>query len=92
LGIGGSGLGVGGSGLGAGDWGLGTGDWGLGAYTSNCKSLSEKLPSPSGRGAGGEGEQGSRAIEAIVSLPRNPHPNPLPEGEGTLVSAFSDSL
>ena len=36
------------------------------------------LPSPSGRGAGGEGK-----VDA-ASPANRPHPNPLPEGEGTL--------
>ena len=39
---------------------------------------SEKLPSPSGRGAGGEGD-----AESSHTSPKTPHPNPLPEGEGT---------
>ncbi len=38
-------------------------------------SLSEELPSPFGRGAGGEGVAGSFA--------NRPPPNPLPKGEGT---------
>jgi signal peptidase I len=38
----------------------------------------ESLPSPAGRGAGGEGMAGKDA-----STRGRPHPNPLPEGEGT---------
>ena len=43
-----------------------------------------KLPSPFGRGAGGEG------IEKLNC----PHPNPLPEGEGTnpVFTAVSDPI
>ena len=37
------------------------------------------LPSPSGRGAGGEGVSGLHGRSVAAS----PHPNPLPEGEGT---------
>ncbi|MGA2619718.1 MAG: hypothetical protein ABSF26_19070 [Thermoguttaceae bacterium] len=42
----------------------------------------ERLPSPFGRGAGGEGsgDDGPKIIDAGVN---RPHPSPLPEGEGT---------
>ena len=41
-----------------------------------------QLPSPSGRGAGGEGVVARIARDD--SFPATgPHPNPLPEGEGT---------
>jgi cobyric acid synthase len=41
-----------------------------------------KLPSPFGRGAGGEGEPTTNSSWRAASLPESPHPNPLPEGEG----------
>ena len=41
------------------------------------------LPSPVGRGAGGEGGV-SRTTEFALFAPHNPHPSPLPKGEGTL--------
>jgi maltooligosyltrehalose trehalohydrolase len=44
------------------------------------------LPSPFGRGAGGEGfgrEGCEGSQEALLSRASRPHPNPLPEGEGT---------
>ncbi|MBI5760944.1 MAG: lysine--tRNA ligase [Planctomycetales bacterium] len=51
-----------------------------------------RLPSPSGRGAGGEGAShvaGPELQTETHSTP--PHPNPLPEGEGTsLVLAWGD--
>ena len=55
---------------------------------SENKSMSEKLPSPSGRGAGGEG--GSVTGPPSVNTPTaaGPHPNPLPKGEGTDVVAL----
>jgi hypothetical protein len=44
------------------------------------------LPSPPGRGAGGEGRRTSGEVEQANSEPRwlghDPHPSPLPEGEG----------
>ncbi|MBN2578058.1 MAG: hypothetical protein JXB10_03625 [Pirellulales bacterium] len=41
------------------------------------------LPSPAGRGAGGEGSVG-KAVNATGLCPsKNPHPSPLPKGEGT---------
>jgi NADH-quinone oxidoreductase subunit H len=48
---------------------------------ADCK-LSGKLPSPFGRGAGGEG--GSKIDSMQTKLAAEcPHPNPLPKGEGT---------
>ena len=42
------------------------------------RAAEKNLPSPSGRGAGGEGVSGGTHDQP------GPHPNPLPEGEGTL--------
>jgi hypothetical protein len=44
--------------------------------------LAETLPSPAGRGAGGEG--GRVRDNSPAPLANRPHPNPLPAGEGTL--------
>ena len=41
------------------------------------------LPSPFGRGAGGEGRAVADALESDSLLSISPHPNPLPRGEGT---------
>ncbi len=64
----------------------------------NVEVIPSKLPSPSGRGAGGEGGEtassprplagegsGVRADSKTKSAqtPDSPHPNPLPKGEGT---------
>jgi hypothetical protein len=40
------------------------------------------LPSPCGRGAGGEGEPAADSLSWPTSSSDSPHPNPLPEGEG----------
>jgi type III pantothenate kinase len=45
--------------------------------------LAEALPSPFGRGAGGEGARGDEASSQPALSPASPHPNPLPKGEGT---------
>ena len=47
---------------------------------------SERLPSPSGKGAGGEGFSARNLGKSA------PHPNPLPEGEGTLPPPVHDLL
>ncbi len=41
------------------------------------------LPSPSGKGAGGEGRSRLSLTPSGQYIPISPHPNPLPEGEGT---------
>jgi benzoyl-CoA reductase/2-hydroxyglutaryl-CoA dehydratase subunit BcrC/BadD/HgdB len=44
-----------------------------------------KLPSPFGRGVGGEGCGNPESLQQSTSIPANsPHPNPLPKGEGTV--------
>jgi 7,8-dihydro-6-hydroxymethylpterin dimethyltransferase len=43
----------------------------------------ENLPSPFGRGAGGEGCGGQVGDRSPTISPSRPHPNPLPRGEGT---------
>jgi len=56
-------------------------------YRDRMVSLGKQiLPSPVGRGAGGEGLDGERSNplqESSVSPASRPHPNPLPKGEGT---------
>jgi heterodisulfide reductase subunit B len=52
---------------------------GLQALSVSFEGLLQNLPSPSGRGVGGEG---CDAAVGSCSCPC-PHPNPLPEGEGT---------
>jgi protein SCO1/2 len=50
------------------------------------RTTNRKLPSPFGRGAGGEGFGGQRLVDfekSLRSLASRPHPNPLPKGEGT---------
>jgi hypothetical protein len=56
------------------------------------KGCSQGLPSPFGRGAGGEGSRNGNRPEMAAPLVKRPHPNPLPEGEGTFVATGSDSL
>src|SRR5690606_28485219 len=41
-----------------------------------------QLPSPRGRGVGGEGEGTIRALVFANRTEENPHPGPLPRGEG----------
>ena len=58
---------------------------------SDCVSLwsgaLQVLPSPFGRGAGGEGYCANEVLENTFSRGDNgPHPNPLPKGEGTPLS------
>ena len=48
-----------------------------------------RLPSPSGRGAGGEGGEPA-SPEYLASDATGPHPNPLPAGEGTSVQPLAD--
>ena len=68
-----------------------------GAAVPFSEALRE-LPSPVGRGAGGEGflsvgNIGGRGGGGGIQLAANrPHPNPLPEGEGTCVQDLSDGL
>jgi ABC-type multidrug transport system ATPase subunit len=51
----------------------------------------ENVPSPSGRGAGGEGIAARLTRNACIPATR-PHPSPLPEGEGTgHIVPFSDA-
>ena len=52
------------------------------------KRLSEKLPSPSGRGAGGEGGSRSRVAKSGQIGTDAPHPGPLPKGEGDQFAPF----
>jgi len=47
-------------------------------------ACARSFPSPSGRGAGGEGYC-RRPAATQEQTARSPHPNPLPEGEGTLL-------
>ncbi len=52
-----------------------------------------KLPSPFGRGAGGEGLWDGSGIGArSLTAHPNPHPDPLPEGEGAWLRTFPDGL
>ena len=51
------------------------------------KACLENLPSPFGRGAGGEGRL-VRISKSTVFSSLRPHPNPLPEGEGTKLPSF----
>jgi 7-carboxy-7-deazaguanine synthase len=48
------------------------------------------LPSPFGRGAGGEGCGGEIAENTFFPLADRPHPSPLPEGEGTDVQPLPE--
>ena len=43
----------------------------------------ENLPSPNGRGAGGEGGSAVKVQGSELPNQAGPHPNPLPKGEGT---------
>jgi RecB family exonuclease len=52
-------------------------------YRHLAAGLEKSLPSPSGRGAGGEGAQSDSRLSRTFSSTGSPHPNPLPEGEGT---------
>jgi hypothetical protein len=47
-------------------------------FSVNCAFL----PSPSGRGVGGEGCAQLECTYPFSAKRSNPHPNPLPEGEG----------
>ena len=53
------------------------------ARTATAVLLKAMLPSPAGRGAGGEGGMREAGQQPGVSLSQSPHPNPFPEGEGT---------
>jgi hypothetical protein len=53
------------------------------ARTATAVVLKQALPSPAGRGAGGEGGIREAGQQAGISQSRSPHPNPLPAGEGT---------
>ena len=50
-----------------------------------------RLPSPSGRGAGGEGSS-YRAAESAHLGPVSPHPGPLPAGEGNLALTPEETM
>ncbi len=52
-------------------------------FTLTVSVMADGLPSPSGRGAGGEGFRAQQAVYSRSSGPRSPHPSPLPQGEGT---------
>ena len=52
------------------------------------ETLPGKLPSPSGRGAGGEGSSRSSVAKGGLIGTDAPHPGPLPEGEGDQFAPF----
>jgi len=53
------------------------------ADESTLRGYPESLPSPFGRGAGGEGGRKSDKMGPHLAA-ECPHPNPLPVGEGTI--------
>ncbi len=64
---------------------------GPGDCAAGRSGATRELPSPYGRGAGGEGNPPQVRHYGDVVSPKSPHPNPLPEGEGAANRACLDS-